>query len=93
MQSKPSIKGSSKATRKVVDADLSKFFDTIPHDDLMRSLALRIVDKEVLRLLKSWLKTPVQTDTPKGRTLTGGKSAKLGTPQGGVISPLLASGT
>lgn len=76
---------------QVVDADLSKFFDTIPHDDLMRSLALRIVDKEVLRLLKSWLKTPVQTDTPKGRTLTGGKSAKLGTPQGGVISPLLAN--
>lgn len=76
---------------QVVDADLSKFFDTITHEDLMRSLTLRIVDKEVLKLLKSWLKTQVQTKTPQGPMLTGGKKSKQGVPQGGSISPLLAN--
>ena len=45
---------------EVVDADLSKYFDTIPHRELMQSVARRIVDREVLRLLKAWLKAPVE---------------------------------
>src|SRR5687768_10748031 len=44
----------------VVDADLSKYFDTIPHGDLLKSVAARIVDRDVLRLIKLWLKTPVE---------------------------------
>ena len=76
----------------VVDADLTKYFDTIPHDQLMRSVARRIVDKGILRLIKMWLKTPVEeTDKDGGKRLTGGKRSKLGTPQGGVISPMLAN--
>jgi RNA-directed DNA polymerase len=76
----------------VVDADLTKYFDTIPHDQLMRSVARRIVDKDVLRLIKMWLKAPVEeTDKDGRKRLTGGKRHKWGTPQGGVISPLLAN--
>jgi RNA-directed DNA polymerase len=76
----------------VVDADLAKYFDTIPHDQLMRSVARRIVDKDILRLIKMWLKTPVEeTDKDGRKRLTGGKRSKRGTPQGGVISPLLAN--
>jgi RNA-directed DNA polymerase len=76
----------------VVDADLSKYFDTIPHQDLMRSVARRIVDRNVLRLIKRWLKAPVEERDEDGtRRMTGGKSSKQGTPQGGVISPLLAN--
>src|SRR5262245_14846759 len=76
----------------VVDADLTKYFDTIPHDQLMRSLARRIVDKDILRLIKMWLKAPVEeTDKDGRKRLTGGKRHKMGTPQGGVISPLLAN--
>jgi RNA-directed DNA polymerase len=76
----------------VVDADLSKYFDMIPHQDLMRSVARRIVDRHVLRLIKQWLKAPVEDSDDDGkRRLTGGKSSTCGTPQGGVISPLLAN--
>jgi RNA-directed DNA polymerase len=76
----------------VVDADLTKYFDTIPHEQLMRSVARRIVDKDVLRLIKMWLKAPVEVTDKDGRKrLTGGKRHKRGTPQGGVISPLLAN--
>jgi RNA-directed DNA polymerase len=76
----------------VVDADLTKYFDTIPHDQLMRSVARRIVDKDILRLIKMWLKAPVEeTDKDGRKRLTGGKRHKWGTPQGGVISPLLAN--
>jgi RNA-directed DNA polymerase len=76
----------------VVDADLSKYFDTIPHQDLMRSVARRIVDRHVLRLIKLWLKAPVEERDDDGtRRMTGGKNSKQGTPQGGVISPLLAN--
>jgi RNA-directed DNA polymerase len=76
----------------VVDADLTKYFDTIPHDQLMRSVARRIVDKDILRLIKMWLKAPVEeTDKDGRKRLTGGKRNKWGTPQGGVISPLLAN--
>jgi RNA-directed DNA polymerase len=54
-------------------------------------VALRVVDREVLSLLKRWLQTPVQEDGPNGRRCTGGKGRRQGTPQGGVISPLLAN--
>ncbi len=71
----------------VFDADLSAYFDTIPHKELMDLLALRIGDKNILHLIKMWLKAPV---VEKGK-LKGGKKNKVGTPQGGVISPLLAN--
>src|SRR4029450_13412721 len=76
----------------VVDADLSKYFDTIPHRDLMQSVARRIVDRHVLRLIKLWLKAPVEERDGNGaRRMTGGKGSSCGTPQGGVVSPLLAN--
>src|ERR1700682_683460 len=74
----------------VVDADLSKYFDNIPHSELLQSVARRIADGRVLHLLKMWLKAPVEERDEKGnRKLTGGQSK--GTPQGGVASPLLAN--
>ena len=77
---------------EVVDADLSKYFDTIPHQELLQSVARRVVDRHVLHLLKMWLKTPVEErDERGGRRMTGGKRSTRGTPQGGVISPLLAN--
>ena len=76
---------------EVVDADLSKYFDSIPHAELLRSVALRINDRAVLSLLKSWLQAPVRSEGPQGPTTSGGKKHKMGTPQGGVISPLLAN--
>jgi RNA-directed DNA polymerase len=76
----------------VVDADLTKYFDTIPHDQLMASVARRIVDRDILKLIKMWLKAPVEeTDRDGRKRMTGGKRNKWGTPQGGVISPLLAN--
>lgn len=82
----------SKGYTQVVDADLSKYFDTIPHGPLMRSVAQRIVDRHVLALIKMWLRAPVEERDENGRRLlTGGRQARCGTPQGGVISPLLAN--
>ena len=76
----------------IVDADLSKYFDTIPHSELMQCVARRIVDKHMLHLMKMWLKVPVEERDEKGKKrLTGGKDNDRGTPQGGVISPLLAN--
>src|SRR6058998_3611292 len=76
----------------VVDADLSKYFDTIPHSDLLKSVARRIVDRHVLRLIKLWLKAPIEERDEEGkRRMSGGKSSTCGTPQGGVASPLLAN--
>ena len=76
----------------VVDADLSKYFDKIPHAQLIQSVARRIVDAQVLRLIKLWLKVPVEERDGDGtRRMTGGKDNTCGTPQGGVISPLLAN--
>jgi group II intron reverse transcriptase/maturase len=72
---------------EVLDADLSKYFDSIPHDKLLKLIALRISDKNVIHLIKLWLKAPVIEDGKMG----GGKKTKVGTPQGGVISPLLAN--
>jgi RNA-directed DNA polymerase len=76
----------------VVDADLSKYFDSIPHRDLLTSVARRIVDRNVLRLIKMWLKTPVEERDEDGkRRMSGGKRSTCGTPQGGVASPMLAN--
>ena len=76
----------------VVDADLSKYFDTIPHSELMQCVARRIVDRQMLHLIKMWLKVPVEERDENGkRRLTGGKDNDRGTPQGGVISPALAN--
>ena len=81
-----------KGATEVVDADLSKYFDTIPHAELMTSVARRISDKAVLHLIKMWLKVPVEERDERGRPkYSGGKGNKQGTPQGGVISPLLAN--
>src|SRR5215510_6124438 len=76
----------------VVDADLSKYFDSIPHSELIKSVARRIVDGQVLRLIKLWLKAPIEEQDGGGkRRMSGGKSNARGTPQGGVASPLLAN--
>ena len=71
----------------VVDADLSKYFDSISHAQLLKSVARRIVDRHVLWLIKLWLKSPVEErDGEGGRRLTGGKQSTCGTPQGGVVT-------
>jgi RNA-directed DNA polymerase len=76
----------------VVDADLSKYFDTIPHSELLQCVARRIVDRYMLHLIKMWLQVPVEERDGNGkRRLTGGKDHDRGTPQGGVISPGLAN--
>jgi RNA-directed DNA polymerase len=75
----------------VVDADLSKYFDLIPHSDLLKSVARRIVDRHVLWLIKLWLKAPAEERDGDGkRRISGGKNSTRGTPQGGVVSPLLS---
>jgi RNA-directed DNA polymerase len=75
----------------VVDADLSKYFDTIPHSELMKCAARRIVDRHILHLIKMWLTVPVEEREDGERRMSGGKGQDRGTPQGGVISPLLAN--
>lgn len=76
----------------VIDADLSKYFDTIPHSELIKCVTRRIVDRNVLRLIKLWLRAPVEERDKDGRgRMSGGRGNKKGTPQGGVISPLLAN--
>jgi len=72
---------------QVYDADLSSYFDTIPHGKLLILVGLRIADRQMLHLIKQWLKAPVEEE---GK-ISGGKKQKTGTPQGGVISPLLAN--
>ena len=77
----------------VVDADLSGYFDSIPHAELMRCLARRIVDGAMLHLLKMWLEAPVEEIDERGNTqrTTRNKDQGRGTPQGAPISPLLSN--
>ena len=76
----------------VVDADLSRYFDSIPHNELLKSVARRVADGSVLRLIKLWLKAPIEERDADGtRRMSGGKGNTRGTPQGGVASPLLAN--
>jgi RNA-directed DNA polymerase len=74
---------------EVYDADLQAYFDTIPHDKLMRCLELRVVDRSVLSLIRQWLDVPVEDTDERGRRTRRRNSS--GVPQGGVISPLLAN--
>lgn len=78
---------------EVVDADLSGYFDSIPHSELMKSLARRISDRHLLHLLKAWLEMPVEETDERGRKhrTTRNKDEGKGTPQGTPISPLLAN--
>jgi RNA-directed DNA polymerase len=78
---------------EVVDADLSDYFGSIPHAELLKSLARRIVDRRVLHLLKAWLECAVEEIDKRGRTrrTTGAKDQRRGIPQGSPISPLLAN--
>lgn len=74
---------------EVLDADLSKFFDTIPHRQLLQEVARRVSDGAILALIKAWLRAPIVEESKEGkRKVTPNRQ---GTPQGGVISPLLAN--
>lgn len=78
---------------EVVDADLSGYFDSIPHSELMKSVARRVSDRHLLHLLKRWLVAPVEESDERGNTrcTTRDKDKKRGTPQGAPISPLLSN--
>jgi RNA-directed DNA polymerase len=77
----------------IVDADLSGYFDSIPHHELMQSVARRISDRQLLHLIKMWLEAAVEETDESGRKqrTTRNKDEGRGTPQGGVLSPLLAN--
>lgn len=79
--------------RNIVDADLSGYFDSIPHAELMKSVARRIVDRHVLHLVKQWLEAPVEEDDGHGtrKRTTANRDTGRGTPQGAPISPLLSN--
>ena len=78
---------------EVVDADLSDYFGSIPHAELLKSLARRIIDRRVLHLLKAWLECPVEEIDKRGhkKRTTQAKDSRRGIPQGSPISPLLAN--
>lgn len=75
--------------QEVYDADLQGYFDTIPHDQLLKCLEMRIADRSVLSLIRMWLQASIEERDDQGRTKT--TKPEQGTPQGGVISPLLAN--
>jgi len=78
---------------EVVDADLSGYFDSIPHTELMKSVARRLSDRHILHLIKMWLQMPVEETDERGHTqrTTRNKDEHRGTPQGSPISPLLSN--
>jgi group II intron reverse transcriptase/maturase len=78
---------------EVVDADLADYFGSIPHAELLKSLARRIVDRRALHLIKQWLECPVEETDDRGRKTrtTEAKDGRRGIPQGSPISPLLAN--
>jgi RNA-directed DNA polymerase len=75
--------------REVYDADLQGYFDSIPHDKLLACLRMRVVDRSVLHLIRLWLEAVVVEEDENGQTR--GHRPQQGTPQGGVLSPLLAN--
>ena len=78
---------------EVVDADLADYFGSIPHAELLKSVARRIVDRRVLHLIKMWLECPVEETDERGRKTrtTEARDERRGIPQGSPISPLLAN--
>jgi group II intron reverse transcriptase/maturase len=74
---------------EIVDADLSRYFDPIPHRELLRQVARRISDGAILRLIRAWLRAAVEEEDERGCKKRSAN--RSGTPQGGVISPLLAN--
>ncbi len=79
--------------KEVVDADLSGYFDSIPHSDLVKSVARRVSDRHMLHLIKMWLEAPVEETDDRGRKqrTTRNKDTGRGSPQGSPISPMLAN--
>ena len=79
--------------REVVDADLSGYFDSIPHAELMKSVSRRVSDRRLLALVKRWLEAPVEErdGRGRGRRTTRNKDEGRGTPQGAPLSPLLSN--
>ena len=78
---------------EIVDADLSSYFDTLPHSELMKSVARRVVDRNMLHLIKMWLEAPVEETDERGRKRrsTRNRDEGRGSPQGSPISPLLSN--
>ena len=78
---------------EIVDADLSSYFDTLPHSELLKSVARRVVDGAMLHLIKMWLEAPVEETDESGnkRRSTRNRDEGRGTPQGSPISPLLSN--
>ena len=79
--------------QEIVDADLSSYYDSIPHAELLQSFARRVVDGAMLHLIKMWLEAPIEeTDEPgTKRRSTRNRDQGRGTPQGAPISPLLSN--